>query len=634
MTNDLPIVPDSTLTERQGVHYVGYISSQIGFIWREVSNTDLGIDGYLEVIVSGAPIGLLAVQVKSGKSYMESPNDSSFIFRAEKKHVRYWLSYRLPVIVIVYDPDSKIGYWHFIQEYFTEHDDAPEGNSVPIKFSKSNKFHESFESLTNIASSPDSTAHAMLSLRASRYKSTRELLTNIEMVELYGKRKWLGEWLPLDFNREELLLHSSLGKRGPAWYWFRPSSSRNFSPYLKSALHHPDYLVRSEALLALSSSSEKETVSLIRELIENDEDVINAANAIALIKDVSKEEKNLVVNDLWQQLTKREGLWSRRTVLQVLSFIALFGGKGEREKVVERYSSLVGYTASTIVPRILRTAGFLWDKNELNELRGNANLQESATRTLAVAALAQIGEREDIPLLVEFITSEQWPDYEDRFWISKEISHLFNESDVDYLIDLLKSDYNHEIVAHPALNTLCHKLGEQTLLNWLNSPIPDLQKYGALGLIEAGKAKLLKPFESLLDSDFVHVKNIIAVGLSATGDWEIINRLLLRGDFRDEVAEGLRYVNDPKAQEKLFELLDDEDARLKASESLAIIGNEGVLQRIIDLLIENPYRSGTEVMLDLTIHIDRRLFSPVHWPENFERDFTPRRYSVRRYEEY
>lgn len=93
-------------------------------------------------------------------------------------------------------------------------------------------------------------------------------------------------------------------------------------------------------------------------------------------------------------------------------------------------------------------------------------------------------------------------------------------------------------------------------------------------------------------------------------------------------------MNDPKAQEKLFELLDDEDARLKASESLAIIGNEGVLQRIIDLLIENPYRSGTEVMLDLAIHIDRRLFSPVHWPENFERDFTPRRYSVRRYEEY
>lgn len=84
MTDAFPIVPGSSFTERQGVHYVGYIASQIGIVWREVTNTDLGIDGYLEVIVNGAPIGLIAVQVKSGQSYFQSPDNTSFVFRAEK----------------------------------------------------------------------------------------------------------------------------------------------------------------------------------------------------------------------------------------------------------------------------------------------------------------------------------------------------------------------------------------------------------------------------------------------------------------------------------------------------------------------------------------------------------------------
>jgi len=121
----LPIVPDTAFTERQGVHHVGLIASQMGLVWREVANTDLGIDGYLEVVVNGAPIGLIAVQVKSGQRYMESPTETSFVFRAERKHVRYWLSYRLPVIVVVYDPEDQLAYWHYIQDFFKEHDQGP-----------------------------------------------------------------------------------------------------------------------------------------------------------------------------------------------------------------------------------------------------------------------------------------------------------------------------------------------------------------------------------------------------------------------------------------------------------------------------------------------------------------------------
>lgn len=634
MKNDLPVVPQSTFTERQGVHYLGLISSQMGIIWREVGNTDLGIDGYLEFVVNGAPIGLIAVQVKSGTSYMESESDSSFIFRAEKNHVRYWLSYRLPVIVIVYDPRSQTAYWHFVQDYFIEHDEVPDGGSVPIRISKANHFLQSMEKLTEIASHPDSTAHAMLALRASRYKAKRELLTSIELIELYGKRKWLGEWLPLDNGREELLLHSSLGKKGPAWYWFQPGNSRNYLTYLHSALKHSDYLVRSEAILALVSALGKEAVKDLRDLLSNTESVIDVAQAFASINDFSEEDRKQITNELWRVLDIKN-TWPRKTVIEILSLIAVLNGKDQRGKIAKCYASLVGYTTPTIVPQLLRTAGFLWKNSELAEPRQMAQSQDNINRALAMAALAQIGDREDLPMVMKYIESEQWPDYEDRLWISKEISHLFTESDIERLKQLMNAGYEQSFITHSALSALCRKLDEQALLDLLNNANPDIQKYGVIGLIEYGKAELVKGFASLLNSESLELRETIAIGLTATGDWDVINQLLERGDLSEAIGEGLKYVKDQKAQDTLFDLLlknEDVQTRLKVSESLALTGDENMLQRIIAWLIENPYGQGADAILDLAIHLDRRLYSPVKWPEYLERDFTPRRYSVTRYE--
>jgi hypothetical protein len=326
MTNKFPVVPDTVFTEREGIHYLGLVSSRMGFIWRELGNTDLGIDGYLEVVVNGAPIGLIAVQVKSGsKKYMKSESDTDFTFRAETKHVRYWLSYRLPVIVIVYDPRSQIAYWHFIQDYFEKHNEAPDCTTIPIRISKrkADQFGQSQERLREIASLPDSTAHAMLALRASRYKTKQELLTPIEMIELYEKRKWLGEWLPLDNTREELLLHSSLGKIGPAWYWFR--NSKGYLPYLRSALNHPNNTVKQEAILVLG----------------------------AIGKEAEKDRKQ-IVNHLWQSLDNDK---TRQFTLDKLSLIAMLGGSEQQKRVVERYTRL--YASD---PQLLRTASALWKK--------------------------------------------------------------------------------------------------------------------------------------------------------------------------------------------------------------------------------------------------------------------------------
>lgn len=124
------------------------------------------------------------------------------------------MSYRLPVIVVIYEPEERIAYWHYIQDYFIGNDEVPNAESVPIRISKTDVFNIlAKDRLAEIAAYPDSTAHAMLALRASRYREKQELLTSIELIELYGKRKWLGEWLPLDREREQILLHSSIAKR-------------------------------------------------------------------------------------------------------------------------------------------------------------------------------------------------------------------------------------------------------------------------------------------------------------------------------------------------------------------------------------------------------------------------------------
>ncbi len=636
MKKKLPAVPDSTFTERQGVHYLGLISSQMGIIWREVSNTDLGIDGYLEFVVNGAPIGLVAVQVKSGVSYIESETDSSFIFRAKEKHVRYWLGYRLPVIVVVYDPRSQVAYWHFVQDYFVENDDAPVGGSVPIRFYKANQFQQSIEKLTMIASQPDSTAHAMLALRASRYKVKQELLTSIEMIELYGKRKWLGEWLPLDRSREELLLHSSLGKKGPAWYWFQPGSSRNYLPHLRNALIQPDYLVRSEAISALISALGKEVVKDLRGLLSNIETVIDVARALASINDLSDGDRQQIVIELWRVIDT-EDTWSRNTVLELLSLVAVLSdGKHLHEKIVSRYMSLVGHTAQPIVPKLLRTAGFLWKENQAPELRLLAQSQDNKSRALAMAALAQVGRREDLAMIMEYIESEQWPDYEDRRWISKEISRLFTKSDIEMLKKLMNAGYDQRFIAHEAFSVLCLQIDEQSLLDLLNNTNPEIQRYGVIGLIEKGKARLLTEYTSLLNSNSPQLQKVIAIGLTTTGDWNMINQLLQRGDLSEAVGKGLRYVRSQKAYDTMFNLLlqnEDVHTRLTVGESLALTGDEPMLQRIIVWLLENPYGQGTDVILDLAIHLDRRLYCPIKWPAHLKRDFTPLRYSVRRYDD-
>lgn len=108
-------VTGSHHTAQIGVHAIATkVLEELGWLFRE-QGADFGIDAQIEVIANGKPTGkLIAVQIKSGQSYFVDKDADGFVFRGDLEHLKYWLDHKLPVIVVLYDHDSKIAYWQTV----------------------------------------------------------------------------------------------------------------------------------------------------------------------------------------------------------------------------------------------------------------------------------------------------------------------------------------------------------------------------------------------------------------------------------------------------------------------------------------------------------------------------------------
>lgn len=105
----------SDRTERIGVGIAMLAFESQGFAFREQSESDYGIDAHAELIDLQRPTGrLLAMQLKSGSSYLSDKSSDGFIFRAEKKHVKYWQNHSLPVLICLCDIHSNTIYWQVV----------------------------------------------------------------------------------------------------------------------------------------------------------------------------------------------------------------------------------------------------------------------------------------------------------------------------------------------------------------------------------------------------------------------------------------------------------------------------------------------------------------------------------------
>lgn len=107
-----PKVLPTYFQERAGVLRVAALLNAAGMIFRETPNADVGLDGYVELVdENGSATGkTIAVQIKSGKSYLNDAGDA-WRFTPPEKHRHYWEMYPLPVILMIHDPDSDEVFW-------------------------------------------------------------------------------------------------------------------------------------------------------------------------------------------------------------------------------------------------------------------------------------------------------------------------------------------------------------------------------------------------------------------------------------------------------------------------------------------------------------------------------------------
>ncbi|CAA0256186.1 DUF4365 domain-containing protein [Tenacibaculum maritimum] len=129
-------------TERLGVIKTdGIVTKNLGWIFREQTISDVGIDAIIEQVDDGYPTGkLIAVQIKSGKGNFHL-SDKKITHYVSNIHYNYWLSLNIPIILIAYFPESDEIYWNEISESTLKRTKKKWKIEIP----KTKKFNENSE---------------------------------------------------------------------------------------------------------------------------------------------------------------------------------------------------------------------------------------------------------------------------------------------------------------------------------------------------------------------------------------------------------------------------------------------------------------------------------------------------------
>lgn len=107
--------PESAQTEQRGIALAMDAFSALSFAFRDQPVRDFGIDAQVELIENGEATGrLLGLQIKAGPSYFSEWSREGFVFRTDRKHIKYWIDHILPVLICLCDIETKEVYWQEI----------------------------------------------------------------------------------------------------------------------------------------------------------------------------------------------------------------------------------------------------------------------------------------------------------------------------------------------------------------------------------------------------------------------------------------------------------------------------------------------------------------------------------------
>lgn len=104
----------SNLKGRNGLNILTKIvENELGWILRpNHQENDFGIDAYIDIITNGYITGKsIAIQIKSGESYLKELDNNYWKFNGDLKHLNYYLNQDFPVLIVLIDLKNEIAYW-------------------------------------------------------------------------------------------------------------------------------------------------------------------------------------------------------------------------------------------------------------------------------------------------------------------------------------------------------------------------------------------------------------------------------------------------------------------------------------------------------------------------------------------
>lgn len=115
-------------TAQIGVNAVEAIFLEMGWLFRRQLESDVGIDAHVEPLSSEGPTGqLIALQIKSGPSFFRK-SDGDYVYRASARHLEYWSSFPLPVLLVMHNPDTDETVWCRVERHYFKMNDDGSGN--------------------------------------------------------------------------------------------------------------------------------------------------------------------------------------------------------------------------------------------------------------------------------------------------------------------------------------------------------------------------------------------------------------------------------------------------------------------------------------------------------------------------
>ena len=214
MTADkLPEFSDTERLGSKGIRLVhNIVEDELGWVFREQTTHDLGIDAHIEVISdkNRATGRIIAAQIKCGKSFFKESITNGYIFRLKPKHVNYWTGHSLPVIVIICHPVSGKCWWIEV----TDKNITNTGKGWKITIPFGNRFDSTSKHL--LAQIAGRTLAERIRQRYKRRLAVAPIIDDREFIEmihrggiLMGFRRITGDdYRALAFSQDYMLYQS------------------------------------------------------------------------------------------------------------------------------------------------------------------------------------------------------------------------------------------------------------------------------------------------------------------------------------------------------------------------------------------------------------------------------------------